>query len=1321
MASATNPHASCVAQLHDWASLSRYWLGYHDRPALAQAIVALSTRAAGHRFWNRLAAYLKALLENPLSPNCDIPRPTDDKRLKLKPIEIQTLELLELAPVLEALEHEVETFSGLPEPFIIGMAENMSRGCQIAQSVRELAIEARCLRSLAQLLEAAWACRGGPISSGPWAPESRLCAIVEARKCYERASRLCKQMVGEGSAVGRAHLALTLALWSSFLYRHGNRNSARRISDRAVGMLASLEPAEVANLEIRLVAALSNLAAAQQVAADLEAAWKSREFVLGLCRRLAEKSPNEYRVHWAQALNLLGSLLQTMAQPARAGQLLQEAVEVFRSMPEEQRQGFEGPYLQALSDLGVWRVKAGAADQALSPLHEAASIARTLAAVDAAYRPGFAGTLRYLAEARVFTNDYRGGVEAFAEAADVLRSLGERCLADLGNCLADLGSTQMSLNDPAAVATLEEAVDILRGLCKGQPGLGASLGSSLCSLGMARMDVSTPEEARRNLEEGIALLRVAPPSHQRDVDLAEALIFLARTQDSLGETSKAIGRVGEAIQFLSGLAETPDGRRGERVEHYLAVAYQTLAVLQAKLGFLRDALQNLDMAITQSRSLAAARPGAAVVSSHLARLLLNRGQIYLHLGDIDQAEKQFGEVQQVWEPLAAQRPAIIWSALGEAFHALGVCRLKAAVAPADVGQATPSPAATADVWAVGLANLRRATDMFAQGISQNAGTHLEARMRCWLSLGAAHMQGPADGQPSLEEAREALRQAAACAEALRGGLISPRQRHRIQSRVLEIYQRLMDTCIGIGEENGAGTALEEAVEIVEAVRARNLMELLGPEELRPENAAPELVEEFHVCRRSLRQARQSLLEEEAAWDPEAAKSGVGFSGSFSPLDASLRTEERARRLRQELQQLETKYQRLLKNIQAKYDALFDPDQPVHRAKYSELRQLLAGRPTALVQYAFVGKQAQALVVTSEGVKAIPLEGMGATELRHLAEQRNEVWCPSDQRSVSVTESQAKLLALLELVGERAVKPVAAALDRHKVERIIFSPSRELHLFPLHACPLDGRYLADLYDEISYTPSLSILLMASRRVRKGRDRLCLVNIGASDLPFNELEASAVSRLYSEPRHLRGADKLQFFPEAAACHVLHFTGHAEYNADAPLRSRLILGAGNEPDSALTLAEVFTSLRLPENRLTVISGCESARVMPDQIDEYVGLSSGFLYAGAKCVVSSLWPVDGLPTALLMARFHSAWQELGSPAAALRDAQRWLRHHASAATVAWEIDQILASRSHLHSSTEAYLQRLVRHYRFVARHDPEKQVFAHPYYWAAFIAIGQ
>src|SRR6185295_6798363 len=73
-----------------------------------------------------------------------------------------------------------------------------------------------------------------------------------------------------------------------------------------------------------------------------------------------------------------------------------------------------------------------------------------------------------------------------------------------------------------------------------------------------------------------------------------------------------------------------------------------------------------------------------------------------------------------------------------------------------------------------------------------------------------------------------------------------------------------------------------------------------------------------------------------------------------------------------------------------------------------------------------------------------------------------------------------------------------------------------------------------------------------------------------------------------------------------------------------------------------------------LVVLSACQTALGKQIKGEGLVGLTRGFMYAGAPRVVASLWQVDDRATAQLMARFYEAMLSKGiRPAAALRTAQ--------------------------------------------------------------------
>jgi CHAT domain-containing protein len=72
-----------------------------------------------------------------------------------------------------------------------------------------------------------------------------------------------------------------------------------------------------------------------------------------------------------------------------------------------------------------------------------------------------------------------------------------------------------------------------------------------------------------------------------------------------------------------------------------------------------------------------------------------------------------------------------------------------------------------------------------------------------------------------------------------------------------------------------------------------------------------------------------------------------------------------------------------------------------------------------------------------------------------------------------------------------------------------------------------------------------------------------------------------------------------------------------------------------------------------LVTLSACQTALSKVESGDDVVGLVQGFLFAGARNVVASLWDVADAATSDLMASFYSNLRQSGSVPEALRTAQ--------------------------------------------------------------------
>lgn len=165
-----------------------------------------------------------------------------------------------------------------------------------------------------------------------------------------------------------------------------------------------------------------------------------------------------------------------------------------------------------------------------------------------------------------------------------------------------------------------------------------------------------------------------------------------------------------------------------------------------------------------------------------------------------------------------------------------------------------------------------------------------------------------------------------------------------------------------------------------------------------------------------------------------------------------------------------------------------------------------------------------------------------------------------------------------------------------------------------------------------------------------------------LPFTRREAEQIAALAPEKEKrvalgFEATRALALSPELEQYRYIHFATHGLLNNTHPELSGLAFSLFDEraqkQNGFLRGMDVY-NLRLPAD-LVVLSGCRTALGKEVSGEGLIGLTRGFLYAGAKRVVAGLWQVNDAATAELMQRFYK--QLLGekrmTPAAALRAAQ--------------------------------------------------------------------
>jgi len=213
------------------------------------------------------------------------------------------------------------------------------------------------------------------------------------------------------------------------------------------------------------------------------------------------------------------------------------------------------------------------------------------------------------------------------------------------------------------------------------------------------------------------------------------------------------------------------------------------------------------------------------------------------------------------------------------------------------------------------------------------------------------------------------------------------------------------------------------------------------------------------------------------------------------------------------------------------------------------------------------------------------------------------------------------------------------------------------------------------DRAEGAPSQSLPLTDSRLSRSASDVTRSKDVLHFErLPFTRQEAASIVAVAPAGSSLEALDFQASRATAtdaaiAQYRIVHFATHGLLDSERPELSGLVLSlvdpAGKPQSGFLNLEDIY-NLRLNAD-LVVLSACETGLGKDIKGEGLVGLTRGFMDAGAPRVVASLWKVDDVATAELMMRFYKFMLQLNqSPAAALRAAQleisrqqRWADPH--------------------------------------------------------------
>lgn len=282
------------------------------------------------------------------------------------------------------------------------------------------------------------------------------------------------------------------------------------------------------------------------------------------------------------------------------------------------------------------------------------------------------------------------------------------------------------------------------------------------------------------------------------------------------------------------------------------------------------------------------------------------------------------------------------------------------------------------------------------------------------------------------------------------------------------------------------------------------------------------------------------------------------------------------------------------------------------------------RDETLIDYYRAGDDLYALLLHGTTIKGIKLSAQGLDE--EVRAFRDAI-----ERRDASTEQRGRALY------DRLIRPIASEIHG---KQLTISPHGVLHYLPFAALSDGSEYLLDRYS-IRLIPSAGTLVyLKTQQASKPGKVLALGNPDLGnpqyDLPGAQTEAIKVAALFPQSRALvrQDASKSAIKELGNGFAILHFAMHGKFDADQPLSSGLYMAKGKEADGVLTVGDLYT-LRWDADLIT-LSACETGLGKVANGDDVIGLSRGFLYAGAGSIVASLWEVDDAATEQLMLSFY-------------------------------------------------------------------------------------
>ena len=802
-------------------------------------------------------------------------------------------------------------------------------------------------------------------------------------------------------------------------------------------------------------------------------------------------------------------------------------------------------------------------------------------------------------------------------------------------------------------------------------------GELLNNMGMASWRQGDPNEALEKLDQAQRIWEQLRLPYQK----AATLSNLGLLHWHVGEWQRALQHYLEALEVVRSTAN-PQGEA--LVLNNIGLLYFSLGELDSAIEYLREAL---DLFRQSGKEVEAGRTLSTLGRLHLAandpqkaRDLLEKSLLIFResgerrseaeaLNFLGLAREQAGHREQA---LAHYRRALAgFEAVGDrrgaasTLHNLGVLFSRAG----DFGKA----------WSY----LSRA---------------LEARRALHLKDQEAEtlfrMARVESDQGQLEAARTRIERVLILTESLRAKAAGQDLRASYLAERLDYYKFQIDLLMRLHAEDPRRGFEKAAFRVAERSRARSLLEMLGelPGEIR-RNADPQLLH------------RERLLQRELNFQ---STQWARFVQKGAPSDEGVA-------LRRRLDSITTEYQQVESQLRAaspRHAALTR----VESLDLEEVQDRVLDKETILLEYSLDERSSYLWAVTQGDVWSFILPNQDTIE-----RAARSVFELSSLRGGRTSEGRQRFQEAAADLSQILFGPVA---DQLRGKRLLIVPEGALQYVPFAALPIPGRSREEewrplvLEHEIVTLPSASTLTTLREQVSErprppgtvavladpvfdrldsrvqqvssawssaasfldqswGGGKLEATSdppgvtetgdLALSRLPFSRREAQGIVALAPQDSSFLALDflaskEIMTSPKLREYGIIHISTHGLVNATHPELSSLVFSMvdreGRKKDGFLGLHEIY-NLRLGAD-LVVLSACQSGLGKEIRGEGLVGMTRGFMYAGAARVLVSLWKVDDEATAELMKHFYQGLlgKERLTPAAALRKAQLEVRH---------------------------------------------------------------